>query len=125
MARFSHAIEKIRPHICRLRLALTILIAAGCFLSVLLVYIRAFLGTESTDEAYYVADALGVLNGNIPYAYNNSFLGIGFTFLEIPFLLFFKLFVPDGEGVFLFSRLCFLSSKRLFLFLNISLVSLS
>ena len=116
MTRFSRAAEKIRPYIDRLRAVLSILLVAGCIASVLLVYIRAFYGTEITDEAYYVAEALGVLNGNIPYAYNNSFIGVGFTFPEIPFLFLYKLLVPSCEGIFLFSRLCFLTFKLITLF---------
>ena len=58
----------------------TQLMIFGVVLMFLFLYVRAFLGTELSDEAYYVADAKAVLNGNIPYSYANGSLEIGFTF---------------------------------------------
>lgn len=88
-----------------------ILILAGVILMVVLMYYRAFFGTELTDEAYYVSEAKEMLNGNIPFAYNNSSKALGFTFLLIAIESVYKLFVPDLAGVFLFTRLCFVTYK--------------
>ncbi len=80
-----------------------VLLAAAAMLA------KAFFGTELTDEAYYVADALGMLRGNLPYVYNDFSLGTGSAFLLIPPLWIYEMLVPDGEGVFLFSRISFLA----------------
>ena len=80
-----------------------VLLAAAAMLA------KAFFGTELTDEAYYVADALGMLRGNFPYVYNDFSLGTGSAFLLIPPLWIYEMLVPDGEGVFLFSRISFLA----------------
>ena len=37
-------------------------------LAVLMV-VRTFYGTDQIDEAYYIAEARGVLEGNLPYAF--------------------------------------------------------
>lgn len=89
----------------------TKLVISGVVLLSLLMYLRAFLGTELTDEAFYVAEAKEVLNGNIPFAYASGTQTIGFTFLLIPIEALYRLFVPDLEGVFLFTRLCFVTFK--------------
>ncbi len=72
-------------------------------------YARAFFGTELTDEAFYMADALGMLHGNLPYALDNFFFASGFTFLEIPLFFIYERLVPGCAGIVLFSRLCFVS----------------
>lgn len=59
----------------------TVLILCGVVFTVILMYYRTFFGTELTDEAYYVSEAKEMLNGNIPFAYNNSSKALGFTFL--------------------------------------------
>lgn len=89
----------------------TQLMIFGVVLMFLFLYVRAFLGTELSDEAYYVADAKAVLNGNIPYSYANGSLVIGFTFLLIPIEALYRFFVPDLEGIFVFTRLCFVTFK--------------
>ena len=80
-------------------------------LTALLMYYRAFFGTELTDCAYYVAEAKEVLNGNVPYAYNNSSVGVGFTFILVVIEAIYALFVPDLEGIFLFCKICFVTYK--------------
>lgn len=85
-------------------LELVAVIGCGC-ITALMIY-RAFFGTALVDEAYYVSDALAMMHGNLPYAYN-WFAGCGMDFLLIPFLFVYECFVPDLEGVFLFSRICF------------------
>ncbi len=85
----------------------------GLFVIVsLLMYMRVFFGTEITDEAYYVAEAKEILMGGfIPYANNDWSQTEGFTFILIPIEYLFSLFSPDFEGVFLFTRLCFVTFK--------------
>ena len=78
---------------------------------ILLMYYRAFLGTELTDEAFYVSEAKEMLNGNIPYAYAYGFSALGFTFMLIPVIWLYSLFVPNLAGIFLFTRLCFVTYK--------------
>ena len=87
------------------------LIFLSVVFTIILMYYRAFFGTELTDEAYYVSEAKEMLNGNIPFAYNNSSKALGFTFLLIPIEALYKLFVPDFTGMFLFTRLCFVTYK--------------
>lgn len=89
----------------------TVLMLCGVVLTIVLMYVRCFYGTELSDEAYYVSEAKEILNGNIPYAYNNSSIGVGFTFLLIPIVFVHSLFSPALEGVFLATRLCFVTLK--------------
>ncbi len=79
-----------------------------CILSFVVMLVRCFYGTELTDEAYYVSDALSAMHGNFYYAYNNS-VGTGSGLLMIPFLFLYERFVPSVEGVFLYSRICYMA----------------
>lgn len=79
----------------------------GCFFSAIMMVIRAFFGTEFTDEAYTVSDALAVMHGNIPYTYN-SIIAVGMSFVPIIFYKIYEFFIPDLEGIFLYSRLTFI-----------------
>lgn len=88
---------------------------AGCLCGVVFMYIRAFFGTEITDEAFYISDALGMIQGNVPYAYNNFSYGTGSAFLLIPQLFIYKVLVPDLGGVFLFTRLSYVTFRFLIL----------
>ena len=110
---FSQRLQNLTDH----------LIPIGCFCLIILVYFRAFLGTEITDEAYYIADTLGNLRGNCAYALNNYFAGIGYTFLPTPFFFVYLLFVPNGEGIVLFSRICFVTFKLFFYFCTYLILS--
>ena len=83
-------------------------IALGCFLTAIIMFVRVFYGTELTDEAYYVSDALTMMHGNVYYAYNNYSYGTGGVFLMIPFLFIYELFVPNNAGVLLYTRICFI-----------------
>ena len=74
-------------------------------------YGRAFFGTEITDEAFYVSDALGMIHGNLPYAYNNFSYGTGAAFLCVPLLAIYERIVPNCAGIFLYTRLCFLTFR--------------
>lgn len=89
----------------------TSLIFCGVILIAVLMYIRVFCGTELTDEAYYVSEAKEMLNGNIPFSYNNSSKALGFAFLLVAIEAVYKLFAPDFTGVFLVTRLCFVTYK--------------
>ena len=75
--------------------------------------IRVFFGTELTDEAFYLADTLGMIHGNLPYALNDFFLGTGFSFLPLPLLFVYERLVPGCEGIVLYSRLCFVGFQIL------------
>ena len=90
---------------------LTILMIGSVILAFILMYVKAFFGTEMSDEAFYVAEAKEMLNGNVPYAYANGTQAVGFTFLLVPVEALYRLFVPDLEGVFLFTRLSFVTYK--------------
>ncbi len=79
-----------------------------CMVASIAMIIRVFFGTEITDEAYYVSDAITMMHGNVYYSYNNYSYGTGGVFLLIPFIFVYELFVPDLSGVFLYSRLCFI-----------------
>ena len=89
----------------------TVLMLCGVILTIVLMYVRCFYGTEFSDEAYYVSEAKEILNGNIPFAYNNSSKVVGFTFLLIPIVFVHSLFSPALEGIFLATRLCFVTLK--------------
>ncbi len=89
----------------------TFIVLCGVILTAILMYYRAFFGTELTDCAYYVSEAKEILNGNVPFAYNNSSKAVGFTFLLIAVEAVYGLFVPNLEGVFLFCKLCFVTYK--------------
>lgn len=78
-----------------------------CVLLTAVMVLRMFYGTELTDEAYYVSDALTSMHGNLYYAYNNA-IGTGCGLLMIPFLFLYELFVPSDEGIFLYSRICYM-----------------
>ena len=98
--------RKIRLHIDELIAFAFIITAAGFMLC------RAFYGTEITDEAYYYADALSVLQGNLPYAYNNS-SAAGMTLLMLIPMAVYRLISPDVAGIFLYMRICYLVFKFL------------
>ncbi len=74
-------------------------------------YIRCFYGTELTDESYHISEAKEILNGNVPFAINNSSKALGFTFLLVFAEFIYGLFEPNLEGVVLFARLCFVTFK--------------
>ncbi len=78
--------------------------------------IRCFYGIEITDEAYYVADAVGVFQGNLPFAYNTS-NSAGMSLVSFPFLFVFRLFSSDNEGIFLYMRLCYTFFRFVVVFL--------
>ena len=83
----------------------------------ILMYVRAFYGTEITDEAFYISDALHVLDGNIPYVYNNASIAVGSTFLLVPILFLYKLMIPSLEGMVLVTRLCFVTFRLIILYI--------
>ena len=84
------------------RLARLALIAIAAAL-----FVRAFFGVDITDESFYMADTLAMLHGNLPYALNNFFLAVGYSFVPLPLMLLYEYVVPSGEGIVLFSRLSF------------------
>ena len=104
--------EKVFTLKLRKRESIYTIFAFGVFVvTAILMYIRCFYGTELTDEAYYVSEAKEMLNGNIPFAINNSSKALGYTFLLVCVEFIYSLFVPSLEGVFLFTRLCFVTFK--------------
>lgn len=94
------------------------LIAMGCVVVAIVMFIRMFYGTEISDEAYYVADAISMIHGNIPYAYNNYSWGTGSAFLLIPVVFLYELIVPDCRGIILITRLCFILFWDIVLYLG-------
>lgn len=106
MAADEAVFRKIRFHIDELFAFALILTAASLMLN------RAFYGTEITDEAYYYADALSVIQGNLPYAYNNSSTA-GMTLLMVIPMALYRLVQPDMAGIFLYMRVCYLVFKLL------------
>ena len=56
----------------------------------MIMVMRSFYGIEITDEAYYLAEGRTVLEGNLPYALNNS-NAVGMTILMIPFVWIFRI----------------------------------
>lgn len=78
-----------------------------CSILLALMIIRCFFGIEFTDEAYYVSNALSTMNGNTMYAYN-SYVSSGEQIIPLLFYKIYSLFVTDLEGVFLYSRICYL-----------------
>lgn len=106
----------------KIKLSIFELIALlGCTCAAALMFYRCFFGTALVDEAYYVSDALAMLHGNLPYVYN-WFAGCGMDFLLIPFLFVYECFVPDLEGVFLFSRICFVLFRLIILVFSFFLI---
>ena len=77
---------------------------------------RCFFGIEITDEAYYVADAYSVVQGNLPFAYNTS-NAAGMSLVTFPFMWMFRLFSTDNGGVFLYMRLCYVIFRFVVIFL--------
>ena len=96
--------KKTKCHLDEL-FAIAFIIITFCFM-----LNRAFYGTEKTDEAYYYADALSVLQGNLPYAYNNSST-VGMSLLMIIPMAIYRLIHQDMAGIFLYMRICFLIFK--------------
>lgn len=96
---------------CKREKIYILLIWSGVALIIALMFYRVFFGTEITDEAHYVSEAKEMLNGNIPFACNNSSKALGFAFLLIPVIAIYKSFVPDLAGIFLCTRLCFVIYK--------------
>lgn len=81
--------------------------AVGCLVLALLMFARCFFGVDLSDESYYIAEAKTILDGNVPYVLNLSAKALGFTFLLVPILFVYGLFVPELTGVVLVTRLCF------------------
>ncbi len=67
---------------------------------------RCFYGIETTDEAYYIANANLILQGNTPIATIWTFQS-GSLIIYTWLLGLYKFFVPDLVGVFLYMRICF------------------
>lgn len=84
--------------------------------------LRTFFGTEITDEAYYVAEAVSMLHGNLPFAYNTSIMSAGGAFLLIPQIFVYEIFKPDLGGIVLYSRISFSVFKLLVLFMSYCLL---
>lgn len=77
---------------------------------------KCFYTVDIFDESYIYADALSVIKGNLPYAYNFSSCS-GMSFITIPFLWIYMKLVPSLTGVVLYLRLCFVILKHIIVFL--------
>lgn len=107
-----NAIDKIKSIDCRIKTKTSwsiyeLIILFACICAGAIMLLRCFFGTEITDEAYYVADAKAMLEGNLPYAYCNYSVGSGSAFLLIPLIAVYRIFQPELAGVFLYSRICY------------------
>ena len=73
-------------------------------------YYRCLYGSTLIDEAYYVAEAKAVLDGNFPFSYacNPS---VGFSTFLIPIVYVYRIINTEIEGLFLFTRLFFITYK--------------
>ena len=87
----------------------------------LLMFAQAFFGVASRDEAYYIADAHTVLQGNLPYV-DNTCYATGMVFLMLPFLAVYEWLIPSLEGVFLYMRLCFVVFRLAIILLSVFLL---
>ncbi|MBP5383867.1 MAG: hypothetical protein J6Y57_02720 [Lachnospiraceae bacterium] len=83
-----------------------------CFMGAMLMFLRCFFGTEFTDEAYYVSDALGMLHGNTLYSFDAS-MPSGANIIPAFFYYLYELFVPSDAGIFLYSRIVYTLLKFL------------
>lgn len=83
--------------------------------------VRTLFGIEITDEAYYVAEGRTVLEGNLPYALNNSNT-VGMTLLMIPFIWIYRFIVPDYEGLFLYMRIGYVVFKSVLALIGFQLL---
>lgn len=84
----------------RENLALALLWAAAAAA----MFVRCFYAVETTDETFYVAEAMMVANGRTPYL-DMWFQSAGFAVLLAPFLKLFTVLTGGTEGIFLFARL--------------------
>ena len=84
----------------RENLALALLWAAAAAA----MFARCFYAVETTDETFYVAEAMMVANGRTPYL-DMWFQSAGFAVLLAPFLKLFTVLTGGTEGIFLFARL--------------------
>ena len=83
------------------------------FAAIALSFIRIFLGTEITDEAFYTAEAMLVNQGATPFV-DNWTQAPGATLLYAPLVKLYQWFVPNMEGVFLYMRIAFWIYRLLF-----------
>ena len=77
--------------------------------------VRCFFETDLSDESYYVSEAITVLSGNTPLAYNTS-LTSGMSFLILPILFIVRIFNPEFTGIVLILRICFTLFRFLLIF---------
>ena len=82
-------------------------ILGWCIYSLCFQTYRIIRGIDITDEAFYTAEVISVIRGNIPYALNNIVIS-GQTFLPLLPVYLFSLLNPSLEGIILFSRILFL-----------------
>lgn len=76
------------------------------FAAVIFSFVRIFLGTEISDEAFYTAEAMLVNQGATPFV-DNWTQAPGATLLYAPLVKLYQWFVPNMEGVFLYMRIAF------------------
>lgn len=89
---------------------------ALCIMATAAMIARCFFGTALTDEPFVIADVLTAMHGNYPYAYNTGILA-GQVFIPMLFYKIYEWFVPDLEGIFLFSRLSYAVFKLFLLWI--------
>lgn len=93
----------------RENLALALLWAAAAAA----MFARCFYAVEVTDEIFYVAEAMMVADGRVPYL-DMWFQSAGFAMLLAPFLKLFTVLTGGTEGIFLFARLVSTALRLLF-----------
>lgn len=99
--------EKNSSSICLHETVTNILLIVWIMALLVTNFIRNFYGVEITDEAFYVAETVSVIRGNVPYAYVMGRTA-GFTFIMLPFVKVYSLLVPDLEGLFIYTRISFM-----------------
>ena len=101
------SLDRQEGKIRAMRVALAVLVTV-CFVYSLSVQVfRILRGIEITDEAFYVAEVISVIRGNVPFAFNNISIS-GQTLIPLLPIYIFTLINPSLSGIVLFSRFLFL-----------------
>lgn len=95
--------------------ALDVLLLLCCIGGALFMTARAFISADLSSEARILANMIGMMRGNLSYALSYSAADIGNALWLIPLLSLYEKLVPDMEGVVLFTRICFLLFRYLFI----------
>lgn len=85
---------------------IVLLVVISVFIGIIVIFWRSFYGTEVTDEAFYLSMASQILEGRVPII-NMWFMGSGSAVTYAWLIGIYRIFQPQLDGVFLFSRLMF------------------